>query len=134
LSLQPFSGKITDVNISSLLGSLLKIKGTIMQPKLSINQTQTAKSVIGAIASGGMYNVGDMMLTADHAPCHTALANTIYADYFPADTSLKGGVSKGYQSTQDAVKGLGKEIKSQAKGLKNQAKEIGNQLKGLFGK
>jgi uncharacterized protein involved in outer membrane biogenesis len=134
LSLQPFSGKITDVNISSLLGSLLKIKGTIMQPKLSINQTQTAKSVIGAIASGGMYNVGDMMLTADHAPCHTALANTIYADYFPADTSIKGDVSKGYQSTQDAVKGLGKEIKSQAKGLKNQAKEIGNQLKGLFGK
>ena len=132
LSLQPFSGKITDVNISSLLGSLLKIKGTITQPKLSINQTQTAKSVIGAIASAGVYNVGDMMLTADNAPCHTALTGTAYADYFPADTSIKGGVSKGYQSTQDAVVGFGKEIKSQAKGLKNQAKEIGNQLKGLF--
>ena len=135
LSLQPFSGKIKDVNISSLLGSLLKIKGTIGNPKISLNQTQTAKSVIGAIASGGLYNVGDMMLSADSAPCYTALSGTSYADHFPAPKkTVKNAVSHGYTGTQDAVKELGRELKSQAKGLKNQAKEIGNQLKGLFGK
>ncbi len=135
LSLQPFSGKITDVNISSILGSLLKIKGTISQPKLSLNQTQTAKSVIGAIASAGIYNVGDMMLSADSAPCYTALSGTAYAEHFPAPKkNVKNAVSKGYTNTQEAVKDLGKGIKNQAKEIKNQAKEIGNQLKGLFSK
>lgn len=135
LSLQPFSGKITDVNLSSILGSLLKIKGTISQPKLSLNQTQTAKSVIGAIASGGIYNVGDMMLSADPAPCYTALSGTSYANHFSAPkSSVKNTVSKGYTNTQEAVKDLGKGLKNQAKEIKNQAKEIGNQLKGLFSK
>lgn len=132
LDLQPFSGKITDVNISSVLGGLVKISGTIKNPKLGINQTATAKNVVGILASGGVYNVGDMMLSSDGAPCHTALSGTSYADYFPADKSAKGAVSKGYTNTKDAIKGLGNEIKDQAKGVKNQVKEIGNQLKGLF--
>lgn len=132
LELQPFSGKITDVNISSVLGGLVKITGTIKNPKLGINQTATAKNVIGILASGGAYNVGDMMLSADAAPCHTALLNTAYADYFPADKSATGAVSKGYTNTKDAVKDLGKEVKNQVKDVKNQVKEIGNQLKGLF--
>ena len=135
LSLQPFSGKITDVNISSILGSLLKIKGTITNPKISLNQTETAKSVIGAIASAGMYNVGDMMLSADSAPCYTALSGTVYANHFPApEKTVTNTVSKGYTNTKESVKQMGKDIKNQAKELKNQAKEIGNQLKGLFSK
>ena len=135
LSLQPFSGKITDVNISSILGSLLKIKGTISNPKISLNQTETAKSVIGAIASGGIYNVSDMMLSADSAPCYTALSGTTYADHFPAPKkTVSNTVSQGYTNTKDSVKQMGKDIKNQAKELKNQAKEIGNQLKGLFSK
>lgn len=127
IDLQPFSGNISDVNISSILGSLLKIKGTVGHPKISINQTETAKNVIGAIATAGAYNLGDKMFSADGAPCHTALKNTAYADHFKADTSVRGSVSNSYNSTQDAIKGLGKDIK-------NQTKEIKNQLKGLFGK
>ncbi len=121
LDLQPFSGKITDVNISNVLGGLVKITGTIKNPKLGINQTSTAKNVIGIIASAGAYNVGDMMLSADRAPCHTALKGTIYADYFPEDKSVKGTVSKGYANTKDTIKDAGKQIK-----------EMGKQLKGLF--
>lgn len=125
LDLQPFSGKITDVNISSILGNLIKITGTLKNPKIGINQTSTAKNVIGAIASGGVYNVGDLLLSADGAPCHTALKGTAYADYFKADNSIGGNVSSGYNNTKDTIKGLGK-------GLKNQAKDIKNQVKGLF--
>lgn len=125
LAIQPFSGKITDTNISSILGSLLKIKGTIAKPQLSINQEATAKSVIGAIATAGAYNVGDMMLSADRAPCHTALAGTTYADYFKADTSVRNSVSKGYNNTQEAVKSVGKDIK-------NSAKQLKKSIKGLF--
>jgi len=127
LSLQPFSGKITDVNISSILGNLIKLTGTISQPKIGINQTETAKNVVAAIASGGMYNVGDLMLSADAAPCHTALQNTAYANHFKADKSITGGVSKGYTSTKDSIKNVGKNIKDQAKDIKNQ-------IKGLFSK
>ena len=121
LELQPFSGKITDVNISNVLGGLVKITGTIKKPKLGINQTSTAKNVIGIIASGGAYNVGDMVLSADGAPCHTALNGTIYADYFPKDKSAAGAVSKGYTNTKETIKDAGKQIK-----------EIGKQLKGIF--
>ena len=121
LELQPFSGKITDVNISNVLGGLVKITGTIKNPKLGINQTSTAKNVIGIIASGGAYNVGDMVLSADGAPCHTALNGTIYADYFPKDKSAAGAVSKGYTNTKETIKDAGKQIK-----------EIGKQLKGIF--
>ncbi len=127
LSLQPFSGRITDVNISSILGNLIKLTGTISQPKIGINQTETAKNVVAAIASGGMYNVGDLMLSADAAPCHTALQNTAYANHFKADKSVSGSVSKGYTNTKDSIKNVGKNIK-------NQAKDIKNQIKGLFGK
>ena len=132
LDLQPFSGKITDVNISSILGNLIKITGTIDNPKIGINQTATAKNVIGAIASGGAYNVGDLLLSADGAPCHTALLKTKYADYFKADKSVGGTVSKGYNNTKDSIIDLGKGIKNQAKDLKNSAKDIKKQIKGLF--
>lgn len=125
LDIQPFSGKITDTNISSILGGLLKIKGTISSPKITINQTSTAKNVIAAVATAGMYNVGDLLLSADQAPCHTALVGTSYADYFKADNSVRGNVSKGYTSTKDTVSDIGK-------GIKKQAKDIKNQLKGLF--
>ena len=125
LDLQPFSGKITDVNISSVLGGLIKLSGTIKNPKLGLNQTATAKNVVGILASGGAYNVGDMMLSSDSAPCHTALKGTSYADYFPASKSAKNAVSTGYTNTKDAIKGFGK-------GAGKQVKELGNQLKGLF--
>lgn len=125
LELQPFSGKIQDVNISSVLGGLIKVSGTIKNPKIGINQTATAKNVIGIIASAGAYNVGDMMLSADNAPCHTALKGTVYADYFPEDKTAKNTVSNGYNNTKDAIKDLGT-------GLKNQAKDLGKQFKGLF--
>ena len=125
LDIQPFSGKITDTSISSILGGLLKIKGTISSPKITINQTSTAKNVIAAVATAGMYNVGDLMLSADQAPCHTALIGTPYADYFKADNSVRGNVSRGYTSTKDTVSDIGK-------GIKKQAKDIKNQLKGLF--
>ncbi len=125
LDLQPFSGKITDVNISSILGNLIKVTGTINKPSIGINQTATAKNVIGAIATGGVYNAGDLFLSADSSPCHTALSGTTYAEHFPKEKSVQSTVSGGYTTTQDTIKGIGK-------GIKNQAKDIKNQLKGLF--
>lgn len=133
LSLQPFSGKIKDVNISSLLGSLLKIKGTFNNPKVSINKEQTATAVVGAIATGGMYNVGDMMLSADASPCHTALKGTSYAGYFPEEKGVTNSVSKQYTNTKDAIKGAGKQVKTLGKDLKNAGKDAIGGLLGAFG-
>lgn len=133
LSLQPFSGKITDTNISSILGSLLKIKGTFKNPSISINKEQTATAVVGAIATAGMYNVGDMMLSADASPCHTALKGTAYADYFPEEKSVRSGVSEQYTNTKDAIKDMGKNIKNMGKDLKNTGKDALGGLLGAFG-
>ena len=133
LSLQPFSGKIKDVNISSLLGSLLKIKGTFNNPKVSINKEQTATAVVGAIATGGMYNIGDMMLSADASPCHTALKGTSYAGYFPEEKGVTNSVSEQYTNTKDAIKGAGKQVKTLGKDLKNAGKDAIGGLLGAFG-
>ena len=133
LSLQPFSGKITDVNISSILGSLLKIKGTFSNPKISINKEQTATAVVGAIATAGMYNVGDMMLSADASPCHTALKGTAYAEHFPEEKGVTNTVSKQYTNTKDAIKDAGKQIKTLGKDLKNTGKDAIGGLLGAFG-
>ena len=129
LDLQPFSGRITDTNVSSVLGSLLSISGTMSNPSVGINKTQTAKAVVGIIATGGLYNAGDMLLSADSSPCHTALQGTSYASHFKA---AKGGVkndaSKTYSDTKDAVKKSLTDTKDTVKDLGNQA---GNLLKGL---
>ena len=133
LSLQPFSGKIKDTSISSILGSLLKIKGTFKNPSVSINKEQTATAVVGAIATAGMYNVGDMMLSADASPCHTALTGTAYADYFPEVKGVRSGVSEQYTNTKDAIKGMGKNLKNMGKDLKNTGKDAIGGLLGAFG-
>lgn len=117
LSIQPFSGKIKDANISSILGSLLKIKGTISNPSIGINQTEAVKNVVGALASGGIYNAGDMMLKSDGSPCYTALKGTIYSDYFEQDKSIKNNISQTYTNTKDAIKDLGNQAKGFIKGL-----------------
>ena len=124
LAIQSFSGKISGINISSVLGAFLEIRGTIAHPQLSINKDTTAKSVIGAVATGGVYNVGDMMLSADHAPCHTALEKTVYADHFKADNSVRNSVSQGYNNTQETVKGVVKSITKGTKKLKNNIKKL----------
>lgn len=117
-ALQPFSGKIKDTNVSSVLGSLLKVKGTILQPKLAINQTETAKAVVGALASGGTYNLGDMFLSADSSPCFTALKGTAYATYFKGEEKgLQRDISQTYQDAKKAVKDLGEQAKGLLKGL-----------------
>lgn len=123
--LQPFSGKITDVNLSSILGNLIKITGTISSPKLTINQTETAKNVLGIIASGGAYNVGDLMLSADSSPCRTALKGTKYAEHFKENKPISGAISRGYTGTKDTINDIGK-------GIKQQTKDIKKQLKNLF--
>ena len=117
LSIQPFSGKIKNANISSILGSLLKITGTVSNPTIGINQTETVKNVVGALASGGIYNAGDMILKADGSPCYTALKGTIYSDYFEQDKSIKNNISQTYTNTKEVIKDLGNQAKGFIKGL-----------------
>ena len=118
LDLQPFSGRITDTNVSSVLGSLLSISGTISNPRVGLNKTQTAKTVVGIIATGGLYNAGDMILSADSSPCYTALQGTSYANHFKAaEGGVKNDASKTYSDTKAAVKDLGNQAGSLLKGL-----------------
>lgn len=129
LGLQPFSGRITDTNVSSVLGSLLSISGTISNPSVGLNKTQTAKAVVGIIATGGLYNAGDMLLSADSSPCYTALQGTAYANHFKAaEGGVKNDASKTYSDTKDA-------FKKSLTGTKDAVKDLGNQagslLKGL---
>ena len=129
LNLQPFSGRISDTNVSSVLGSLLSINGTISNPSVGLNKTQTAKTVVGIIATGGLYNAGDMLLSADSSPCHTALKGTVYANHFKAaDNGVKDDASKTYTDTKEVVSKSLVDTKDAVKDLGNQASGL---LKGL---
>lgn len=117
IDLQPFSGKISDANVSSVLGSLLSIKGTFSKPELGLNKTGTVKTVVGALATGGAFTAGDLLLSPDSSPCHTALKGTVYADYFKGDESAEAEVSNTYNEAKDAVKDLGNQAKDLLKGF-----------------
>lgn len=129
LDLQPFSGRITDTNVSSVLGSLLKISGTMSKPSVGLNKTQTAKTVVGIIATGGLYNAGDMLLSADSSPCYTALQGTSYANHFKGvDSGVKNDAAKTYSDTKEVVSKSLVDTKDAVKDLGNQASGL---LKGL---
>ena len=107
----------------------MRISGTISNPSVGLNKTQTAKAVVGIIATGGLYNAGDMLLSADSSPCYTALQGTAYANHFKAaEGGVKNDASKTYSDTKDAVKKSLTDTKDAVKDLGNQA---GSLLKGL---
>jgi hypothetical protein len=118
IELQPFSGKVSNINISSVLGSLFKISGTVTNPKVGINKEETAKAVLGAVATSGVYNAGDLLLSADSSPCYTALKGTSYSSYFPeGEKTTASNVSDTYKETKETVKNLGNQAKDTLKGL-----------------
>ncbi len=129
LDLQPFSGRITDTNVSSVLGSLLSISGTMSKPRIGLNKTQTAKTVVGIIATGGLYNAGDMILSADSSPCYTALQGTAYANHFKvAEGGVKNDAAKTYSDTKEVISKSLTDTKDTVKDLGSQASGL---LKGL---
>lgn len=122
--IRPFSGKVVDTNIAQALSSFIKVKGTLTNPKIAIDDAQAVKAIIGVAATGGTAYLGSkLVLDADSSPCYTALQGTSYQSRFPAP-------SKAQQAGQDLYQGTEKAIDNSIKDIKSSAKDIINIFKG----
>ena len=108
---------ITDVNVVQAIASFIKVKGTLENPKIAIDDKTAAKAIIGVAATGGTAYLGSQLLEVDSSPCYTALKGTAYQDRFPAPSGVAATTRNVYQ---DAEKQIGSGIKD----LKNTAKDI----------
>lgn len=132
-SIHPFSGKVVDTNVAQAISSLIKVKGTIEDPKIALDDKQALKTIVGMAAAGPAYLGSQLVLDADSAPCHTALAGTSYKDVFPAPTGVKAAGQDAYKDTSkavgDSVKAITGTAKDTAKELEGAAKDILNMFK-----
>lgn len=131
-SIHPFSGKVVDTNVAQAISSFIKVKGTIEEPKIAIDDTQALKAIVGVATTGPAF-LGTQLLDADPAPCHTALAGTVYKDVFPAATGVQATTQDVYKDTSaavsDSVKAIKGTAKDTAKELEGAAKDILNMFK-----
>ena len=100
------------------ISSLLKVKGTLENPKLAIDDKEALKTVIGIAATGGTAYLGSKLaLDADSSPCYTALQGTAYANRFPQPAGVQA-------AGQDVYKGVTQGVDDSVKMLKDTAKDI----------
>lgn len=118
-TIHPFNNKITDNNIAQAISSLLKVSGTVENPKLTIDNASVVKNVIGVAAAGPAYLGSQMLLDTDSSPCYTALKGTSYQNMFPAPEGVKATGQGIYQGTNELVDDSVKAITDTAKDVLN---------------
>ncbi len=101
-SMRPSSRKLKDTNLSQAISSLIKVSGTVENPKIALDDAGAVKAVVGFIATGPAMLGSQVLLNGDDAPCHTALKGTSFADKFPVATGVKSTSKKAYTATSDA--------------------------------
>lgn len=117
LTIRPFNGKITDTNVVQAISSLLKVSGTIENPKISLDNSAVIKNVVGVAAAGPAFLGSQLLLDADESPCYTALKGTTYQSMFPAPSGVSAAGQSAYQGASDAISGGVNLITDTAKGV-----------------
>ena len=117
-SIRPFAGKLVDTNVVQALSNFIKVRGTLESPKLTLDDKETLKTIVGIAATGGTAYLGSkVVLDSESSPCYTALEGTSYAASFPKPTGVQAATQDVYK---DTVKGVDDSIKD----LKNAAKDF----------
>ena len=61
-TIAPSLNKLVDGNIAQALASFVKIEGTIENPKIGLDQEAALTTIVGTVASGGIYFGSEMLL------------------------------------------------------------------------
>ena len=120
ISIKPFAGKLTETNIAKALSSLVKLTGTIKNPKIGVDSANAIKTIVGVTTVGPVYLGAQMLLENDGSPCYTALAGTGYENRFPQPKNV-------VQSTGEDV---GKILNDSVGSVKDTTKSLINLLSG----
>lgn len=121
-TINPFNGKLADTNVVQAISSMIKVAGTVEEPKIAIDDSAVIKNVVGVAAAGPAFLGSQMMLDVDESPCYTALKGTAYQDMFPAPKGAKAAGQGVYQGTSEA-------ISDSVDALTNTAKDVLNMFK-----
>ena len=131
-SLRPFAGKIKDINIAQALTSFIAIKGTVTEPKITIDNKQALKTAVGVAVNAPVFIGGSMVLGSDEAPCYTALKGTPFEERFPKPTGIKPATQDATNDAVSAVKQQVKDVKKNVKAEINNAKDTAKTLLNSF--
>lgn len=135
LSLKPSTRKLSDTSISQALSSLIKIKGTLDDPKIGIDDAGAIKTIVGVVTTGPVMLGSQVLLDGDDYPCYTALEGTSEAKRFPAPKGITSSTKKAYNATSDTIDNTVKGVMSAAGGLAGGVKDAaGGLLNALAGK
>lgn len=102
-SIHPFNGKLADTNVAQALSSLVKVAGTVQNPKITLDNSAVIKNVVGVATAGPAFLGSQLVLDADETPCYTALNGTEYQAMFPAPKGVKAAGQNAYQSTDKVI-------------------------------
>ena len=111
----PMLNKLAEGNVTQALVSFMKIDGSLNNPKLSLDKSSALTTIIGSVATGGVYLGSEIVLSEDDNPCYNSLIGTKFENRFPKPKGVKTTTKDAYQdasaSTKEAVKDLGNAAK-----------------------
>ena len=119
-----------DTGITQALSSLVTIKGTVMQPKIVVDNEQALKTIVSVATTGGMAYLGSQALLTDSTPCYTALKGTSYQSLVPQPSATSQATQNAVADGKAAYKESKKAIKQELKNIEQNAKNFINMFKG----
>jgi len=126
----PMLNKLAQGNITQALASFIRIKGKLQKPSIGIDTASAVSTVVGSVATGGLYLGSEVLMSGDENLCNTALQGSKYVSRFPRKESAQNTVKDAYQgvtgNTKDALREIGSTAKGLFKSLKNSLKNEGN--------
>ena len=116
LSFVVSSGKGVSTGISDMISSMVKVKGTFMEPTVSVNAEGvigTAATIGAAVVTGGISYLGQKLLggvTAASSPCAEALGRPVKSSSFYKEETKKTKAKQAPVSEKTSSKKSGKTL------------------------
>lgn len=126
-TISPTLNKLSKGNLTQALASFVRLGGKLQNPSLKLDKTSAVSTVVGTIATNGLYLGGEVLLGSDDNLCYNALQGTKYANRFTKKESVMNSAKESYQDVAGQARDAAKEIGDAAKGL---FKSFKNSLKG----
>ena len=120
--ISPMLNKLAQGNITQALASFIRIKGKMQKPSIGIDTASAVSTVVGSVATGGLYLGSEVLMSGDENLCNTALQGSKYVSRFPRKESVQNTAKDAYQNVTGNAKDALREIGSTAKGMFNSLK------------
>ncbi len=117
-------------NLAQALSALVKIGGTVQNPKIMLDDKQALQTIVGVATTGGAAYLGSQFVTSSDTPCYTALSGTTYQKLVPQPSEGAKIKNEVVNDAGQAVRNTTNAIKGELKSIEKNAKDFLNILKG----